>query len=194
MTRPTTLFHAGPTHGLTRLEPRRSTHGVPWVYATPHVEMVVPYLAGWGDLDFAQWHVEGTFHLVERYPGAFRTIFEGVSGSIYRVPADSFRELEPGGPEWVSDLAVEVLEETRVIDAWTHLRAVSAATALTLYVHPDRPPFVPADDSDLVAKVARWMATAGVPREESVLYRDFRDLHPALLDALHRALEEARVR
>ncbi|MBR4538361.1 MAG: hypothetical protein IKO52_05895 [Clostridia bacterium] len=94
-------FHASPTGGITRLEPRISNHGVPLIYFSAKRENVLVYLSNaiekycretgfpydgiwqkWGPYGFER---DGRPRLEEYYPNALKSAYQGVSGYIYRA-------------------------------------------------------------------------------------------------------------
>lgn len=103
------FFHASPIAGIQELEPRISNHGVPLIYFSKKRENVLVYLSNaiekycretgfsyagtwqkWGPYGF---HPDGTQRLIEFYPNALESTYQGVSGYIYRaesIPVSDF--------------------------------------------------------------------------------------------------------
>ena len=94
-------YHASPTGGITRLEPRISNHGVPLIYFSTKRENVLVYLSNaiekycretgfpydgiwqkWGPYGFER---DVRLRLEEYYPNALKSAYQGVSGCIYRA-------------------------------------------------------------------------------------------------------------
>lgn len=94
------LYHASPTPGILRLEPRISNHGTPLVYLSRKRENVLVYLSNaieqfcrasgfshsgpwckWGPYGFGR---DGLIRLEEYYPHALEETYAAVSGYIYR--------------------------------------------------------------------------------------------------------------
>ena len=80
------VYHGSKEHGIKRLEPRRSTHGV-YVYATPEKALALCFSSRCGDdytYDIGKFGPDktGPWELVENIPGAFEKMFSNDS-SIY---------------------------------------------------------------------------------------------------------------
>jgi len=176
------VFHCSPQSGLQVLRPRVSTHGESWVYATPFLEIACTYLAKWDDLDFAQSMNGDDFYLVERYPNAFMQIFPQAKGSLYHLPIDSFESFNY--MEAVSREPVYPLKETIIENSWEFINEVASQRNLHLHYYPHRPSFIPEDDSDLVAKVSKWIQEEKKTGRESALYSRFCLKHPNLVGRL----------
>ena len=70
------LYHGSREHGLKRLEPRKSTHGV-YVYATPEKVLALVFSSKCGDdLTYGLGRIgkNNPWNLVEKIPGAFEKI------------------------------------------------------------------------------------------------------------------------
>jgi len=172
------VFHGSPERGLSLLAPRVSTHGESWIYATPFIEVACSYLSKWDDLDFAQIHWYGEFHLVERYPGAFEQIFPKGQGSIYCLPPEKFSSFNY--MEAVCKEAVVPLKEIVIENSWDYIREIARSKKLFLHYYPNRPAFVPSDDSDLLVKVAKWLQRHEAEWQESSLFKRFQSKHAKL--------------
>jgi hypothetical protein len=182
-----TVFHASSIHGLTSIEPRRSTHGKSWVYATNEIGVVAAYLGRWSDLDFNQSIDDNNIPvLVERYPGALVKAYKNQSGSIYLLPNEIFSSGKTSfSGEVVSDKSSPVIGEIIIKDAYEFLLDLQRQGKIQIYLYPNRPSFIPKDDSDLIRKVIDSIKRN--PNGKN--YERFIQLHPKLKDTLDRALE-----
>ena len=121
------LYHISSTPDLKILEPRVSSHGKAYVYATDNLEMALLFGSSksYGDFD-------GTYgvcgedrrkpYFYEAYPNAFKRRFEGESCYIYEVdPADFKEGLTSFSAEVVSEKPVKVLKCTKVEDLYAYL-------------------------------------------------------------------------
>ena len=73
------VYHGSKEHGLKRLEPRKSTHGV-YVYATPEKVLALHFSGRCGDdLTYEIGHFgsdkNGPWELVENVPRAFEKMY-----------------------------------------------------------------------------------------------------------------------
>lgn len=73
------VYHRSKKHGIKRLEPRKSTHGV-YVYATPKKVLALNFSGRCGDdltYDIGHFNTDknGPWELVENIPGAFEKMF-----------------------------------------------------------------------------------------------------------------------
>ena len=184
---PKPLYHASPVQDLKILEPKVSSHDQKWVYATPYPGIVAAYLGVWSDLDFSQRVDNGEPALVERYAGAFQSIFSGKSGSIYLVSSEGFLfDQTKFKGEAVKAGTASIYDETNITDALAYLHELEAQGKVKLYTYPDRPPTVPSDDSDLIEKGVRWV----LRKPESDIYSRFIRFHPGLKERLDQALRQ----
>lgn len=181
------VFHGSPQGDLQVITPRVSTHKEAWVYATPFLEMACTYLASWDDLDFAQVHHYGDFHLVERFPNAFQEIFPKGKGSIYCLPVDSFESFNY--MEAISRTPVVPIKEIKIENSWEYIQSVARTKKLFLHVYPNRPTMIPQDDSDLIAKVSGWLKEKPLEWQSSSLYKRFVSKHPNLLKKLYESMD-----
>jgi len=176
------VFHGSPQNGLDLIHPKISTHGECWVYATPFLEIACTYLAKWDDLDFAQTMYYDDFHLVERYPYAFEQIFPDAKGSIYLLPTSTFKSFNY--MEAVSLEPVAPLKEIVIDNSWNFIQELAKTRKLHLHTYPNRPSFIPKDDSDIVVKVSKWLLESPSSKRKSDLFGRFSKKHPMLVDQL----------
>ena len=181
----TVVYHGSAQHGLTRLSPRESTHGRAWVYATPLLPIAAIQLQKGGDLNCAHGLHDEQVFLYERWPGAFETRYAGKSGSIYELPGDTFEAHRTSfSAEVVSETAVGILREHHIADAQTYLWELSDEGVLRIYMHDERPPWIPEDDQDLVDRIVRW-SNGDL---DSHLEKYAAQHLPHLMNRIHRAL------
>lgn len=93
------VYHGSKEHGIKRLEPRKSTHGV-YVYATPEKALTLVFSGRCGDdLTYDIGHFDtdknGPWELVENIPGAFEKMFSN-SSSIYLLSGETFKDINTG--------------------------------------------------------------------------------------------------
>lgn len=118
-------YHVSNVPNLKVLEPRISTHGKKWVYATPypHLALLFGSTKSMGDFDgICGMTSEGEKMIpffVEAYEGALKRTFQGESCSIYEVDKKDFVDGKTSfSAEVVSEKPVKILKETRIDDLY----------------------------------------------------------------------------
>ena len=120
------LYHVSHIPNLTILEPRVSTHGKNYVYATANLTVALLFGSNkaMGDLDgpYGGGCNGRKPYFYEGFPGAFKRRFEETSCYIYEVDPTDFEEGKTSyGAEVVSDKPVKVLNCTKVEDLYNTL-------------------------------------------------------------------------
>ena len=86
----------------------------------------------------------------------FNKIFN-ISGSIYKLNSKNFKSDMTGwSAEVVSNQDEKVLGEEHINNVMDELIKLDKLKKIKLYFYPDRPKYVPLDNSDLIAKVKNW--------------------------------------
>lgn len=163
---PDTVYHSSSVSGLATIEPRIGTHGQPWVYATIDIAISAIFLSHEGrDLSCASGLSNGEVYLYERWPGAFMKRYSGQSGSIYELTGNQFMSGKTSfSGEVVSESPARVNREHRIEDAAAYLHELASQSRIQLFMHDDRPGWIPEDDSDLVDQVVRVMSAKPTAR------------------------------
>lgn len=147
-------YHASPTGGIEKLEPRISNHGVPLIYFSKKRENVLVYLSNavekycretgfaydgrwqkWGPYGFDR---DGVQRLEEYYPHALEKTYRGVSGYIYganRVPEADFDLRIPDAAVSRDPVAVDTVEF--VPDAYEAILQAEEAGLLRILRYED---------------------------------------------------------
>lgn len=172
------VYHASIVRGLRKLNPKKSTHGKVWVYATKHLEVAAAFLARWSDFDLALGRsASGKVYLAERYKNALESVYRNSNGSVYVLSSKGFIE---GMTQWEEEVVnpneVQIQKEIEITDTWQYLQKLKTEGSLELYLYPERPADVPLDDSDLLEKVILWTHQMGSGDMKS----RFLFLHPGL--------------
>lgn len=191
MTRPTKeVYHSSQIQGLSRLEPRESTHGC-WLHATRDIALAAAFLGTVGG-DFTcavgRDSKSGKPYICERFEGALDLRYEGVSGSIYVLPGEMFIGGQtPWDEEVVSSVSVAPIRETRIDDAKAYLMVLAEEGALMIKAFSDRIDGIPEDDSDLVQRAVIWHERFGDRILDQV-----ETYHPHLMERVCRAVANHR--
>lgn len=116
------LYHISKTAGLIILKPQVSTHKKPYVYAIENVVTGLLFGAPHDDFDFIIREEKGIPIIMECYPGAFPSVFQGKSCSIYEISEEGFlRGMTSWSPELVNENEVAVAREIPVDDLYLRL-------------------------------------------------------------------------
>lgn len=101
------VYHGSKISGLKEIEPRKSTHGKEWVYATKSKCIATIFLKNYGS-DFTyvlsgKGTKENPAIIVERKPRMFEKMFSN-GGSIYTLSGEDFIE---GQTSWSAEVVTE---------------------------------------------------------------------------------------
>ena len=154
------VYHGSIHQGLKIIKRNKSTHGKPWVYATLSKAISTIFISHKGSDLYYYLSGDGTENnpviLVERKENMFKNIFN-VSGSLYTLNGKNFISGKTGwSAEVVSESDENVLHEEHIDNVFEKLKELNESGELKLYLYPNRPSFLPKDNSDLVPKVIRW--------------------------------------
>ena len=153
------LYHGSREHGIRRLEPKKSTHGV-YVYATPKKILALIFSGRCGDdltCDIGHFNTDknGPWELVENIPGAFEKMFSN-SSSIYSFSDDTFKDINTGFEEVVSKVGVDVVDEEHYENVYEELLQAEKEGLIKIYRYPDKPVGFKQDGSDILDKWRRY--------------------------------------
>lgn len=116
------LYHVSPVHGLTMLEPRKSSHGKNYVYAIDDLVTGLLFGVKKDDFDFLMDSQAGVTEIFECYPNAFEMKYRNQSCSVYEVDDNGFLSGQTGwSPEFVSETPVAVKKECYIEDLYVYL-------------------------------------------------------------------------
>ncbi len=94
--------------------------------------------------------------LVERKKDMFKDIFN-VSGSLYTLIGKNFISGKTGWKdELISEYDEKVIHEEYINNVFEKLEELNSKGELKVYLYPNRPNYIPKDNSDLIPKVIRW--------------------------------------
>lgn len=180
------VYHGSHTPNLKIIKPHKSTHQQDFIYASYSKAVATIFLSPkHSDL---YYFLKGNgkdskIILVERKKGMFKDIFN-VSGSIYTLNNTDFLENMTGwSAEVVSRKEEEVIKEEKITNVYEELLELNRLGELELYLYPNRPSYVPLDNSDLIPKVINWS-------KKGFNIEKFFELYPELVDRFYKELEE----
>lgn len=185
------VYHGSRTHGIKRMEAKKSTHGV-YVYGTPHKALALHFGARAGDdFTYALGHFDtpkdSPWELVELIPGGLEKMYDN-SASIYTISDETFEDLHSGFAEVVSKVGVDVVSEERVDNVYEAILQLEKEGAIKIYRYPDRPKGFPSDSSHLIDKLRKY-EKLGHKITVDDLERLF-CLHPYLMDKINAFADE----
>lgn len=151
------VYHGSKTSEIKRMEPRESTHGEKWVYATTSRELAMIMAVHMTDIN-AMVKGEGTkknpIVIVERKPGVFKKFLQqGVT--VYTLDGADFKPATSWGGEVVSDQPQEVLKEEYIENVFSELEKAKEQGVLEMCPYKDRKKYISADNSDLIPQILR---------------------------------------
>ena len=181
------VYHGSSIPNLEVIKKHKSTHMKEWVYACHSKAIATIFLSPMhSDLFYSLSGDEKNYpvELVERKPGMFKKIFN-CSGYIYKLDASNFKENQTGwSAEVVSDTDEKVISSEYIDNVYDELIKLDKEGLIKLYLYPNRPDYVPIDNSDLIPKVLRWY-------KNGFNINNFYNIYPELKDKFLEELEKA---
>ena len=186
------VYHGSKEHGLKRLEPRKSTHGV-YVYATPEKVLALHFSGRSGDdLTYDIGHFSndknGPWELVENIPGAFEKMYSN-SSSIYSFSDETFKDIHTGFEEVVSEVGVDVLNEEYCENVYDGILQAERDGLVKIYRYPNKPEGFKQDGSDILDKWRMYKNRLNIQLSKNDFDRMVY-LHPNLLSKINELAQE----
>ena len=181
------VYHGSTKQGLKTIRKNKSTHGREWVYATLSKAISTIFISNKGSDLYYYLSSDGDKNhpviLVERKENMFKDIFN-ISGSLYTLSGKNFMPYKTGwSAEVVSEFDEDVIYEEHVNNVFEKLKELNEQGKLKLYLYPNRPAFIPKDNSDLIPKVIRW-------KNRGINIEPFFQLYPELKEQYLKQLKE----
>ena len=184
------LYHGSKEHGLKRLEPRESTHGV-YVYATYDKVLALNFSSRCGDdLVYSIGRTDNNmpWNIVERVPGAFDKMYSN-SSSIYSFSDETFKDIHTGFCEVVSEVGVDIENEEYCENVFEGLLEAQKEGLVKLYRYPNKPLGFKEDNSDFLDQWRRYKNNLNKEFSKNKFDRLFY-LHPYLLNQINDLAKE----
>jgi hypothetical protein len=106
------------------------------------------------------------------------------SGSIYTVDSSYYKDLNTGFNEVLTTEDVPVMGEEKIDNMMDEINRLASEGKLTLFQYPNRPDYIPADDSDLLQVETRNIKRKNLePSKERFARCAY--LHPNLIPAIN---------
>lgn len=154
------VYHGSKTRNLTVIKKNKSTHNHSWVYGTYSKALSLIFISSKGNDLYYYLGGDGSkeypYILVERKKGMFKEIFNE-SGSIYYLDNKNFISAKTGwSGEVVSEYDEPVIKEEKINNLYNELLKLDKMGKIKIYLYPNRPKWLPIDNSDLIEKVKKW--------------------------------------
>ena len=180
------VYHSSKVSGLKVLEPRPSTHKIPWVYATKDIATTAMYLGDNFDFICQTGFSKGKPYIWERFKRAFDLGYKNKKGSIYYLKPDTFKEgMTSFTPEIVSEVPVKVEKEISINDVQEFLLNLETEGKLKIFMFPNVPDGESSNKEDIVERGINWTIDFG----EDTLDR-VKEYHPDVLNRVIKGLQE----
>ncbi len=180
------VYHSSKVSGLKILEPRPSTHKIPWVYATKDIATTAMYLGDNFDFICQTGFSKGKPYIWERFKGAFDLGYKDKKGSIYYLKPDTFKEgMTSYTPEIVSEVPVKVEKEIPINDVQEYLLNLEKEGKLKIFMFPNTLDGESSNKEDIVERGINWTIDFG----EDTLDR-VKEYHPDVLNRVIKGLQE----
>lgn len=180
------VYHVSPTHGITTLIPRVSTHGKAYVYAIENLTTALVFGVEKDDFDFMLSTDEaGRPSLYECYPHAFQKKYQGQSCSVYELKEEGFlRGMTSWRPELVSEQEVPVEREILVPDLYEKLLEEEKNGNLAVYRYRNEQEYRKLISEHIVDRIIRFGILEKDWEKDIRFQVYFRPLAEALLAAM----------
>lgn len=180
------VYHASKISGLKVLEPKPSTHKIPWVYATKDIPSAAMYLGENFDFICQTGFSKGKPYIWERFKGAFDLGYKNKKGSIYFLKPDTFKEgMTSFTPEIVSEVPVKIEKEIPINDVQEFLLNLEKEGKLRIFMFPETPDGKPRDKEDIIDRGINWTIDFGEGTLDQI-----QEYHPDVLDRVIKGLQE----
>lgn len=180
------VYHSSKVRGLKVLEPRPSTHKIPWVYATKDIASAAMFLGDNFDFICQTGFSKNKPYIWERFKGAFDLGYKNKKGSIYYLKPDSFKEnMTSFSGEIVSEVPVKVEKEEKIDDVKEYLLNLEKQGKLLIFMYPNTPDGRHSDKEDIVDRGINWTIDFG---ENTI--KQIKKYHPDVLDRVIKGLQE----
>lgn len=179
------LYHVSTVPNLKVLEPRISTHGKPYVYATTNLEFAL-FFGGSesaGDFDGIYGIKNRIPFFYEAYIGALQRRFDGAKCYIYEVDTSTF-EIDKTSfkGEAVSEKPVNVISCNEIDNLLQHLLKLNEKDKLQLHFFENTKEYKKMIDNHISDRIIRFGI---LDKKDSVVYKFCESHFPHLLEELN---------
>lgn len=153
------VYHGSSNGNIEELVPHKSTHRENCIYATDERAVALLFMSkGKGDLDHLISSENDQLIYVERREGIIKEQLEGVSGYLYELDGSTFDHYDfLWNKEVISyESSIKPLSKTFIPDIYAEILKEEEKGNIKIYHYPDRPSYIPLDNSDLVDKYIKY--------------------------------------
>ena len=184
------LYHISSVKGLKILQPKLSTHAVPYVYATSNLELGLFFGSSksMGDFDGIYGTNNGKPFFYEAYPNAFKRRFENQTCYIYQVDPTTFLYGKTSfKAEVVSEKPVKVINCTKVENLYNKLMSLVEENKIELKMYDENPKYISMINEHIKDRILRYGI---MQRKNSTAYRFCQDKFPHILKELENGKQQ----
>lgn len=148
------VYHGSPNGNIEVLTAHQSTHLKECIYATENKVVAFLFMGkGNGDLDTQIANVNGKLELVERRAGVLESLYNK-DGYLYELDGSTFNHYDYlWSFEMISfEKKIKPIRKTYYPNILSAINKEEEKGNITIYRYPDRPKYMPLDNSDLIEK------------------------------------------
>jgi len=183
------VYHGSPFGNIDKLEARVSTHLKKCIYATDNKVIAMLFMArGKGDLDTLISYDEGKIVLVERRENVLNQLYNK-TGYMYELDGSTFEHYDYlWTPEVISfEETIKPINKTFYPNILEVLKGEEQKGNIIIYRYPNRPEYVPQDNSDLIDKYIKFYQLGFKDSIDQLL-----STYPELNDKVQEKLEQIK--
>lgn len=174
--RPAISLYHGSCGKYDSLEPKKATHGIPYVYGTPDYNFALCYAGNpWNDFEINQSYYNGKLYLTEIKPNMFKKIFDR-DGYIYRVMSNNFSLLDKNAikdKEYISTKKVSPVSRDYIPNIYKKIKE----SDIKVYTYPNLPPFIDSREDYIKNKANYLYSMTGDKGVMDYVKREFPDIY-----------------
>lgn len=145
------MYHGSSTNGLDVIKSNISSHNIKCIYASENMTVAMMFMGKTNDLQTLKAIENGIPILVERKEGILQKAYNK-TGYIYLLPSETFsHQTFLWKPEVISTeefiRPISIIKCDNILDS---LKEQAKQGNLRLYFYPNRPNYIPIDNSDLI--------------------------------------------
>ena len=184
------LYHVSKVPNIEVLQPKKSTHGIPYVYATSNLELGLLFGSSksYGDFDGSYGTKNGKPYFYEAYPNALKRRFENEVCYIYEVDPTTFETGKTSfKAEVVSLEPVKVLNCKKVDDLYSYLHLLIADGKLEYKPYSESVEYVEMINEHIKDRLISFNI---LKNQESQIYKFCKEKFSSLINELESSNEQ----
>lgn len=152
------VYHGSPNPNLKEISAHKSTHQKKCIYATRKLAVALTFMGKEnGDLDTVLSSIDGKIILVERREGVLKSLYNK-GGYVYTLDGSTFSSYDYLWKEEVISFepSINIINKTYYPNILDALEEEEKKGNITIYKYPNRPEYIPLDNSDLIDKYIKY--------------------------------------